>query len=175
LACLFRYPLSQRHDYSTIHPCCRWLSITVYTSTAPSGNLSSVRDDFTVLFAQTGLLPSLHRSRTTQRGSVLTTVASASTCQHLLSKRPTLHGSGTTARAFVTRLIFQYGTGSVADASTANPPNFKSTTSQNRHPAPLRTPNWSTTLSRIERRCQSHRRRGRMSTVLRGHALRRLI
>ncbi|THX88251.1 hypothetical protein D6D08_04013 [Aureobasidium pullulans] len=37
-------------------------------STAPSDDISSIRDDFTVLFAQTGLPPSLHRSRTTQTG-----------------------------------------------------------------------------------------------------------
>jgi hypothetical protein len=37
-------------------------------STAPSDDLSSIRDDFTVLFAQTSLPPSLHRSRTTQTG-----------------------------------------------------------------------------------------------------------
>jgi hypothetical protein len=31
IPCLFRYPLLQHHDYPTIHPCCRWLLVTVYT------------------------------------------------------------------------------------------------------------------------------------------------
>jgi hypothetical protein len=31
IPCLFRYPLLQHYDYLTIHPCCRWLTVTVYT------------------------------------------------------------------------------------------------------------------------------------------------
>jgi hypothetical protein len=31
IRCLFRYPLLQHHDYPTIHSCCRWLSVAVYT------------------------------------------------------------------------------------------------------------------------------------------------
>ncbi|KAH0175734.1 hypothetical protein KCU67_g74, partial [Aureobasidium melanogenum] len=88
----------------------------------------------TTLLSSLRKLASLHRSTDhvlPKRGSALTTVASASTCQHLLSKRSTLHGSGNTASVFVTRLTLQYGTGSVTDASTANPPSFRSTTSQN--------------------------------------------